>query len=188
MTRNLLNEARMAIIAEYEGGERALYFAHFVPDPTGAPGIILDFNDLTANFPVSLRMDDGIVPYSLALYDELTVFVDDATNATLHMYNPQFSEDAALRAITVQNFSSIGTTPMGMAPDPKNGRVFIADYGNNAILAFDMDTLTLSPTTYPANYHPSELVFLPDAVGSGGRLGTILTDPLPLFYTFDITE
>ncbi|MFH1874138.1 MAG: hypothetical protein ABH859_03010 [Pseudomonadota bacterium] len=178
-----LNYAKMVLFAEYAGGERVVHFAHF-RSFIGAPLISFELRDPDSTlFPRSGDLDPEISPFDLSWYnDDLALMTDNNGTDLIMLAETNTTLGPRIEATGLE----VGTAPQGIATNPAGNEIYIADNSANSIVNVDMITSSLTTTSYTANVAPTQIVYYPTT--TGGILGVIVTNPVPIFKTINITE
>ncbi len=98
--------------------------------------------------------DNGAVPAGLA-YDSVNqrLFVGDDGNQTVEVFNVATStiSDSESPDNTLDYLADSGAAPIGLAYDSVNQRLFVGDYNNETVYAFNVATSTISNSESPDN-------------------------------------
>lgn len=169
----------MAIVAVYANGDKAVHFArtHQYDDPIAGPTIYLEVTLASLHGTV---LTAGVDPADLAWYDDDVALLTDTAGGNLIRLTASGVNDIDADSLPIGNY------PMGLSADAAGSRAFVAAYTANSIVNIDMAGFQLSGTSYAASYKPTDLVYYQE--GSVEKLGVILTEPLPMFQTIDVSQ
>jgi len=149
--------------------------------------------------PSALAVTPTVFPISLAACSGQTapttedLYVTDSVNYVVLNYSVNLSTGALgppLNSTTVQSIPT-GTTPSGVAVDPCNRFVYVANAGpgSNNLSAYTICSTVLLPTCQSADYSLHEVAGSPFAVSPGDGPGPMAVDPYGNFlYVVDVTS